>query len=379
MGGIGRSVATWMVERGARCFVFLSRSAGKSEHDQRFVRELEDQGCNVVCVPGSVAELADVEKAIAQCSLPLSGVLQMSGVLQDSTFGEMTHTQWTSCLASKVKGTWNLHKATQNEKLDFLILFISVSATGGNPGQANYAAANTFLDSFHQYRRGLGLPCGVINLGPVEDFGMLSHDQALLEKMRSAGVRLVSEKELVGGLQRAIQQAQEPQSVKWNISSSCIVGLGTTRPLSDSSVRCPWGRDTRFSIFANIDSTGTTTGDESADELKILLRKVERNPALLDDPESERIICHELAKKITQHKAAKEDMDEEEMRAIVIDSLMAIEIRGWARRNMGLEISLVEIGKAGTVGGLAAAAIEYLKVKHGVTTGRTQEKAGGSE
>jgi NADPH:quinone reductase-like Zn-dependent oxidoreductase len=84
MGGIGRSVATWMVERGARCFVFLSRSAGKSGHDQRFVRELEDQGCDVVCVPGSVAELADVEKAIAQCPFPLSGVLQMSGVLQVS-------------------------------------------------------------------------------------------------------------------------------------------------------------------------------------------------------------------------------------------------------------------------------------------------------
>jgi hypothetical protein len=84
MGGIGRAAATWMVERGARSLVFLSRSAGKSEDDQRFIRELEDQDCSVICTPGNVTELADVEKAITQCPRPLGGVLQMSGVLQVS-------------------------------------------------------------------------------------------------------------------------------------------------------------------------------------------------------------------------------------------------------------------------------------------------------
>ncbi|KAJ5175567.1 Fum1p-like protein [Penicillium canariense] len=378
LGGVGRSISTWMVERGARSLVFLSRSAGQSEEDQRFIRELEDQDCNVVCVCGSVTEPQDVEKAIAQSPLPLRGVLHMSGVLQDGAFTEMTYSQWTSCLAAKVTGTWNLHNSTRDAELDFFVLFSSISATAGNPGQANYAAANSFLDSFNQYRRGLGLPCGVINLGPVEDVGMLSRDQPLLERMRSAGVRLVSEKELVEGLQTAIQQAQEPHSMKVNMptSSSCIVGLGTTRPLSDSDVRCPWGSDRRFSIFANIDSTGTASSDAGADELKVLLRKVEQDPVILDDPESERVICRELAKKINKHKAGAEDMDEEEMANIVIDSLMAIEIRSWARRNMGLEISLVEIGKAGTVGGLAAAAIEHLKVKHGVKTGEAPAENG---
>lgn len=159
----------------------------------------------------------------------------------------MTYEQRSSCLEAKVKGTWNLHNAALKERLDFFISFGSVSGIAGNPGQANYAAANTFLDSFTKSRCGLGLPSAVINLGPVEDFGMLSDDPALLEMLRSAFVRLVNEKELVEGLQSAIQQAQVPYSPEDRISNPCIIGLGTTKSLSDSGVHCPWGRDARFS------------------------------------------------------------------------------------------------------------------------------------
>jgi len=64
LGGLGKSVARWMVERGARSFCFLSRSAGMSDQDQAFFKELESQGCSVATVAGSVAEMAHVEKAI---------------------------------------------------------------------------------------------------------------------------------------------------------------------------------------------------------------------------------------------------------------------------------------------------------------------------
>lgn len=77
LGGIGRSVSTWMVEQNAREIVFLSRSAGKSE-DQTFIRELEAQGCQVICVPGNVTNLKDVKEAVATCTRPLAGVLQMA-------------------------------------------------------------------------------------------------------------------------------------------------------------------------------------------------------------------------------------------------------------------------------------------------------------
>lgn len=78
LGGIGRSICTWMVENGARYLVFLSRSAGSSEDDKSFIKELETQGCHVKTVAGSVTELSDVQNAVSKCVKPLAGVFQLS-------------------------------------------------------------------------------------------------------------------------------------------------------------------------------------------------------------------------------------------------------------------------------------------------------------
>lgn len=82
LGGLGRAVSTWMVENGARHLVYLSRSAGRSSRDKAFFQELEVQGCNITAVAGSVANLNDVERAVAMCSRPIAGVIQMSMVLR---------------------------------------------------------------------------------------------------------------------------------------------------------------------------------------------------------------------------------------------------------------------------------------------------------
>lgn len=84
LGGLGKAVTTWMVERGAKNFVFLSRSAGKSAEDQSFFRELEAQGCSAIAIAGSVVELDDVKRAVKAASKPIAGVLQMSMVLRVS-------------------------------------------------------------------------------------------------------------------------------------------------------------------------------------------------------------------------------------------------------------------------------------------------------
>lgn len=84
LGGIGQTLATWMVEKGARHLVFLSRSAGTSARDQSFVHELEIQGCTVVLVKADVSVLEDVMTAIRSCPRPIGGILQLSMVLRVS-------------------------------------------------------------------------------------------------------------------------------------------------------------------------------------------------------------------------------------------------------------------------------------------------------
>lgn len=85
LGGLGRTISVWMVERGARHLVFLSRNAGVADDDKEFICELEAAGCHVQCVRGSVASLADVQNAVTICKSPLKGVLQMSLCLKVSS------------------------------------------------------------------------------------------------------------------------------------------------------------------------------------------------------------------------------------------------------------------------------------------------------
>lgn len=84
-GGIGRAVARWMVEKGARHLVFLSRSGLTSPESQALVRDLQSQdGCSVTVVTGSVANVDNVRRAVAACRKPIGGVMQMTMVLKVS-------------------------------------------------------------------------------------------------------------------------------------------------------------------------------------------------------------------------------------------------------------------------------------------------------
>ncbi|KAJ5624630.1 Fum1p [Penicillium lagena] len=358
LGGLGRSISTWMVENGARHLVYLSRSAGQSEADQNFIEQLKAQGCYPICVPGSVSELSKVQNAVAKCVKPLAGVLQMSLGIWDQLFAKMSFDEWGSALSPKVTGTLNIHQAVDQMNLDFFVVFSSIGGTCGNIGQANYAAANTFVDSFTQYRRQKGLPCSSLALGPVEDVGFFSRDSRLVRSRRSGSLHLLSEGELIAGLEAAINQSTAGNP------SPIIVGLNNTKHSSEPGVHPLWISDMRYALYYNIESKEGRQVLVSSDHLKSLLGRVEENPALLDEPETEKIIREELANLITQHMPNAAGLDEEEKAKIAIDSLMSIEIRGWARRNLGLEISLAEITKAGTVGNLGSVVMEHLRTKY---------------
>ena len=81
LGGLGRSVATWLVEQGARNLVFLSRNAGANESDQSFFKELISMGCEVSAVAGMTQNISDVKKAVSTASGPIKGVIQLAMVL----------------------------------------------------------------------------------------------------------------------------------------------------------------------------------------------------------------------------------------------------------------------------------------------------------
>jgi len=93
-------------------------------------------------------------------------------VLDDSTLLNLDLARLRAVLAPKLDGAWHLHTLTRDTPLDFFVLFSSAAGLLGSPGQANYAAANTFLDSLAHHRRALGLPALSIDWGPWAEVGL---------------------------------------------------------------------------------------------------------------------------------------------------------------------------------------------------------------
>ncbi|PLN85920.1 putative polyketide synthase [Aspergillus taichungensis] len=369
LGGLGRTVSTWMVENGARYLVLLSRSAGSAQGDQEIINELELMGCSVQCVRGDVADIHNVQHAVSTCQKPLKGVLHMALSLNDCPYLDMTFEQWQKALAPKVTGAWNLHHSVPNERLDFFVVFSSTSGICGNSSQANYAAANTFLDGFTQNRRHHGYPSSVLALGAVDEVGLVSRDPKLRRYMASRGIKLLSPAEVLEGLRLCIHQSSVPSAIDsmgpW--SAPLIAGLSHTRPISDPTVRPIWHRDARFRSYTNLEFLSTREVDTAIDNrLRELLDKAERDPSIVLLPETETTITKEFIAVITQHMPESQTSDDEAALKMVIDSLMAVEVKSWIRRNLGLEVSLADISKAHTVGGLAALAVARLRLKFNV-------------
>ena len=103
LGGLGRPISTWLVRHGARHLIYLSRSAGTTSADIKFIRELESQGCSATTIKGSVADPADVVAAVRAAKGHLKGVVQMSMVLRDQAFTKMTYEEWGDAVSPKVR------------------------------------------------------------------------------------------------------------------------------------------------------------------------------------------------------------------------------------------------------------------------------------
>jgi len=164
-GGLGLRVARWLVEKGARHLALLSRS-GASIAAQEVVTELAAKGAAVTTIQADISNESEVAQALSQIHdtmPPLRGIIHAAGVLDDHLLMNLDAESFRRVLAPKVLGAWNLHKLTGDLPLDFFVVFSSVASILGSPGQANYAAANAFLDGLAHDRRSHGLPCLSIN------------------------------------------------------------------------------------------------------------------------------------------------------------------------------------------------------------------------
>jgi NAD(P)-dependent dehydrogenase (short-subunit alcohol dehydrogenase family) len=198
-GELGQALARHLVaHHGVRHLLLASRRGADAPEVDALERSLRSLGAETVtvaaCDVGERGEIAKVLDAIAGAH-PLTAVFHLAGVLDDGVVSELTGERLRRVLRPKVDGAWHLHELTRDKELAAFLLFSSVAGVLGSPGQANYAAANAFLDALAAHRRQQGLAGQSLAWGLWEPqgAGMTAHlGSAELARMRRAGLRPLS-------------------------------------------------------------------------------------------------------------------------------------------------------------------------------------------
>ncbi|MBF6205282.1 SDR family NAD(P)-dependent oxidoreductase [Streptomyces gardneri] len=168
-GGLGAVAARHLVvEHGVRRLLLAGRRGLTAPGIADLAAELTALGAQVDVVVCDVADRVALDGLLSAipAEYPLTGVVHAAGVLADGLLADLTPRQLATVLRPKVDAAWNLHEATKDLDLSMFVLYSSIAGTIGSPGQANYAAANTFLDALAQHRHRIGLPATSVAWGP---------------------------------------------------------------------------------------------------------------------------------------------------------------------------------------------------------------------
>jgi NAD(P)-dependent dehydrogenase (short-subunit alcohol dehydrogenase family)/acyl carrier protein len=208
-GGFGLATAEWLVRKGARSLALLGRSETTSPDVAAALERLRQDGAAIhefVIDVADANQVAELLRRMQREMPPLRGIIHCAAVIQDSSLVNMTEANFHEVLRPKIAGAWNLHHHTLDRELDFFIMYSSATTLFGNEGQANYVAANLYLEALADYRRGLGLPALAVAWGAIGDVGHLARNATVARMLgERLGVKTLAPARALDRLEQAIR------------------------------------------------------------------------------------------------------------------------------------------------------------------------------
>ena len=265
LGGIGVELAEWLADRGAGTVVLNGRRSPDAEAVEA-IDALRERGFTVEVEIADVTDTAALDAMLERMDAslpPLSGVIHSVGVLSDAALGNQSWEGFETVLWPKMLGAWHLHRATMDRDLDMFVLFSSVAGLLGNPGQANHAAANAFLDQLAVHRRALGLPGQSIAWGAWSGIGEAEEQRArIAERREVSGTGWFSPEQGFEALDRLLREDRATPAVlaaDWPVFGKALKG--------------------HHPLFEDLITADEDTGSDAADPSEDLLASLRATPA----------------------------------------------------------------------------------------------------
>ncbi|KAI0404724.1 putative polyketide synthase [Xylaria palmicola] len=375
LGGLGRSLARWLLARGARRFVFLSRSGADKPAAQLLLKQLQQNGATTSVVRGDVTVPNDVTAAITACEAEggvLGGVVQAAMQLHEALFTNMSSEAWHEVLQPKWKGTWNIHRALEghDQELEFLLLLSSVKGTVPWATESNYSAANAFLSSFADWSRRQGKPTVSIGLGMISEVGYLHENADVQSLMLRRGVVAFNETEFLhlvdlslAGVRRGADRRSKQKAGGFGVSD-IVTGLelGATFHLMDQGFEATpiFGEDRRASVlFASFKA-----GQRARRDARLKSAQDKRRPATeapwwgeVRDAATETLQLHSDAPTLKEAalRALRKQFsslmlmsisdvdDHKSLIDVGVDSMIASEFRAWIWKSFKIDVTFLDL------------------------------------
>ncbi|MBU8541219.1 type I polyketide synthase [Falsiroseomonas tokyonensis] len=328
--GFGLATARWLVGQGAKHLALIGRRGG--EESAAALRELSALGARPalhLCDATDAAALDATLKKI-RAARPIGGVVHAAAVLDDGAATAMDAARFQRVLAPKLRAAENLDRLTAGDPLSLFLLFSSATTAFGNPGQANYVAANAALEALARRRRAAGRPALAVCWGPIADVGMLADDREKAEKLnRRLGVAAMTAGESLSALPALLAAAD---------AAPLLVRLST----GEGRLALPMMAEPMLAVLAGAEAPA------ASEDLRARLPTLPR-------PEAEALILRLVTEEIARILRLPPDAvaAEAAVTGLGLDSLGALELRGGLEQRLGLQVALAALTEELTVGALA--------------------------